>query len=292
MNRISPLLWCFSMVICLGCSRSPTPRVDTVYRDQAIDLEELKKGGVAIGGVIVRDGVNLNCHPDLPWLSTPADNIEQSYNWSPLFGACLEKIARDVKVMPFFRIRDLVVDDVLQAFHNRLAGGQSAPPDLLAEFRESLGGIRFLVIARIDNDNLTLTGTAGHDGPRTLPELIADDKRPGGWLFRKSETDDLDERLKQMMLQRDVTVSLFLVDLEEGRSIWEARAERAGTSFISQEDEALLSGSPQGDQIPGIFNLGDIKEGPAFTPLLDQCLKDLLKWMIQIEPLQEPGTLR
>ncbi|MBE0566921.1 MAG: hypothetical protein IH621_13255, partial [Krumholzibacteria bacterium] len=127
---------------------------------------------------------------------------------------------------------------LLAAVLGAFARGGVLRPAQLAPLAGALGEVRFLALARVEKDEITL-----HEGVEAAVEKQR--ARDG----RDVHAGSLDPALKT---RRKLTVTLDVYDLAAGRSVWTATAERHRDelyNFTAQDGQARPPVVPEGEPV-------------------------------------------
>jgi hypothetical protein len=278
-----PLIMGATLLILTGCSSRLPPGVETVYKEGELDAGKFIEGGVVLAGVVVAEGVELNLFPDLPAELEHSDHLKQAYYWNPQVVRALRGAHADLRVVPFSQLRVTLAEKTVLRLLERHAQRSHPRPGFWNELRHVEIPVRYLLLARIERDELELDSTKAmnHLGPQKDALGRVPDEKPYG--------NDLKPGLNPVIL-RHVELNLELYDIKTGRSVWEAWVKRLGEKRI--EAHTPQSGvkfkvvdRPDGTQ--AIRATDRIEDAPPFAPVLDDCLEVLIAQLLRARAGEE-----
>lgn len=187
-------------------------KVETTHESPDFARADLAAGRLAVGGVVLSSRLLADPTQDVPDGVPPGDLLAQADAWSPLLYGQLLAAGSDVPTWPWSALRDVCPDSVLGDALATIARGGVLKPAQLAPVARSLSAVRYLALARIEANETSL-----HQGSVAAAEnqRVKDGRDP--------HASTLDQNL---VTRREVTVTLDVYDLAEGRSIWTTTATR------------------------------------------------------------------
>ncbi len=266
-----------------GCSTSLPPQVETVYKEGPLKGRDFIDGGVVLGGVVLAEGAELNLFPDLPAELERADYLQQSFYWSPRVVNALRRLDPDLTVLPFAQFHVTVSRDLGLRLLERHAQRLSPSPSLWKEVNRFHLTARYLLLARIERDELELDSTPSTTnlGPQTDELGRRSDERP--------YNNDRQRPVNPAII-RHVDLNLELFDLQSGLSVWEAWVSRSGQKRIqahSPGSDVQFEVVEKTDGTVVVKPTARIEDAPPFAPILEKCLDVLLRQLAP--PADDPG---
>jgi hypothetical protein len=249
--------------------------VEKTFDENMVPFKELQEGGMALGGVVIREGVSVNRYPDLPAPDQNFGPFDQTEFWSPNCEREFAENLSNLSLTPFFRVNEFIEDDIFASIWAKYSHGGFVPPELLNAAHSTGPGVRFLIFFRVEYDDIskdidpTLT-TFGNSGSG-LGKVSGGGHDPDQVMASKDPT-----------IKRIVGLTMSVYDLESTLCVWEASVfedvsqsietdtldDYAG--FQAKQTETGQVEMVQEEEIPGT---------PAFTWAMDKCLDSLYSEM-------------
>ncbi len=232
---------------------------------QAAAYDPLARDGAryAVGGFVLGPQAELERQSELGAAYRNSDVGVQTDAWAPsLYGALLSG-RTGLEVWSWPAVRDNVPADEITALQLAYAAGETLPPAQFSRLAADLPGITYLVLARLDRNEVEI----GSNAPGSLGSQVVDDSRdPHG------VTDSMARTIKT---RRTVVVSLDVYDLRTGRSVWSGHTDRKKTELYSPEDrdegaELVVTPSEEEGGAPEIR----VKGASLAMPELEELLAD------------------
>lgn len=262
--------WPGAVILCLFLLGGCGGKVEQVHR--AAGYDPLAADGVkyAVGGFVLGAGVEVVPEPGVVLLPGFADDpAAQSDAWAPaLYGPLLAmRGGRDV--WAWSALRDNIPADGITAIQTAIARGEVPTAGSLAQVAGDLPDITYLVVARLDRNEVMVSDT-------TPTGLRTDRRDPGGDVGAPPNT-----LLGTVRIRRTVGVTLEVFDLGGGQSVWRGSVERQRTELLSSksitEREDLVVVPPKGEGgLPEIRVKGTALEAPALEGLLAEACEALV----------------
>lgn len=211
-------------------------RVETVHTSPGFARADLAAGRLGVGGVVLASRLALD-----PALAAPAgvpagDVLAQADVLAGQLYGPLLAAGPGVPVWPWPAVREACGDSLLAGVLGAFARGSVLRPAQLAPLADALDQVRYLALARVEKDEITL-----HEG---VEAAVRKQRARDG---RDVHAGSLDPALKT---RRKLTVTLDVYDLAAGRSVWTATAERHRDQLYD------FSGSAAGER-PSVVPTGE-----------------------------------
>lgn len=173
------------LVALLGCARHATPR------ESELSYESLAGGGLAVLGV---------------WHGTADEESSVSDRLAALAWSSVLRQWPDLDVLPPFSVARHLGPDRYPAVVRGLAEASSPDPDDVREVARALGGRRYLLVARVEQDEVRRAADRG------AATVVCD--------------GDAGDR-ERYSAERSVAVRVLIRDVDAGRVVWSRNATRA-----------------------------------------------------------------
>jgi hypothetical protein len=267
------------LLLTAGCSPQFQPSVEKVYAPRQFTGSELRDGGVAVGCCILAHGVELYPTPDLPDIGSGFDHFAQSYLWSLLLDGVWAQRLPETPVLPFSVFEDRVPPADLTRALNQFAELRTPEPAVIQALAAARPGPRYLLLARVDGDEL------GYDSTNQMGNYP-----PEGGLGRISDLGREDRQPARPLnpeVYRVVTVTMEMLDLEKARSVWEGKVQREDRQRVEPNipaDDARFRVEKQGEDQVVFARDEALPDSPAFAELLRRCLEALVGQLVTDRP--------
>lgn len=248
-----------------GCAS----RMKQLHHAEGFDPLAENGARYAIGGFVMRAGEELDSEAKVDPAVRRGEVLAQTDAWAPtLYGAMLAG-RPGLEVWSWPAVRDNIPADAITELQQAHAEGSLLPPDRFKLLAGDLPGITYLVLARLDRNEVEI----GSNMPGGTGSPIADESRdPHG------EGDSLVHTVKT---RRKVTVTLDVYDLRSGRSVWSAQVERQKTELYSpgprdkREDLVVTPSTAEGGE-PTIRVKGASLAMPELEAVLGDACNELV----------------
>ena len=272
------------VLLLAGCSLRGSSGVETIYKEGPLDPDEFLKGGVVLGGVVLAEDAELNLFPDLPADLERADYLQQSFYWNPRVVNALRDLDPDLMVLPFGQFHVSLDRQAVLGLLERHAQRTRPGPSLWKQLRRVNMPVRFLLLARIEKDELELdsTPTGTNLGPNVDALGRVSDERP--------YNSDRQRPVNPAIIRR-VELNLELFDMETGLSVWEAWSARTGQKRIGAHapgSDVKFEVVEKTDGTVVVKPTARIDDAPPFAPVMDNCLGVLLGQLAR-RPAEDAG---
>ncbi|MFO7608083.1 MAG: hypothetical protein R6X35_02620 [Candidatus Krumholzibacteriia bacterium] len=242
-------------------------RVETVHTSPGFARADLATGRLGVGGVVLASRLTLDPALAAPTGVPVGDVLAQADALAGSLYGPLLAAGPGVPVWPWPAVREAGGDSLLAGILDAFARGGVLRPAQLAPLAAALGEVRYLALARVEKDEITLDQSA---------EAAIEKQRARDG--RDVHAGSLDTALKT---RRKLTVTLDVYDLAAGRSVWTATAERHRDQFYD------FTGSAAGEP-PSVVPTGepvitaDGRPLPTadFTDVLDDACKVLARRLL------------
>ena len=121
-------------------------------------------------------------------------------------------------------LRDNIPADAISAVQKAYARGGVLPPQIFVPVAQDLPEVTYLVLARIDRNDIRI----GANTPAALGNQVANESRDP-----HAETDLM---TRSINTRRTVGVTMDVIDLRSGRSVWSGSVERQKVELYSAND--------------------------------------------------------
>ncbi len=242
-------------------------KVDTIHTSDGFARADLAAGRLGVGGVVL--SARLDRDPARPAPDgVPLDDVlAQAEAWAPVLYGPLLAAGPDVTVWPWPAVRDACGDSALVQVLTAFARGGVLLPAQLGPLAAALDEVRYLALARVEQDETTLHESA---------EGVMENQRTKDG--RDVHGSPRDPALKT---RRKLTVTLDVYDLAEGRSVWTTTAERHRDelyNFTAQDGQDRPPVVPDGE--PVITADGRPLPTAEFTQVLDDACQALAQRLL------------
>lgn len=264
------LLFSISLLGLVGCSPVIQPSVERVYTERQFSEKELRQAGVAVGGFVLADNVQLNATNDLPDLDAQFDHHAQSFLWGLLLDSVWSSRLNEIPLVPFTVLQNRLDVKLLGRLLARSAELRRPDPAMLREVRQADPGVRYLLLARVDGDRLEYV---------TTTTSVLNPAEGGLGRHEVEPTSPLGPEVRRV-----ATVTLEMLDLKAERSVWEGRVQREARKRVPphspSEDAKFEIQKEDGDKVKFVRD-EDLPDSPELAPLLEKCLAALFDQMIE-----------
>ena len=288
--RIHCGLYGFFLVILVvvlsgGCTISSKELPKVAHMDQAISKSDLRDGGVTTGGVVVATDVDLKRSVDLPEPAEPFNLLDQCRFWNgELIAAYDDQVGRWPE-RDFFQLCDFLSRDAVALILQAYADERLIAPEVWKEIESAGLGTRYILLARVDGDDVWRSGRFGMKQDFDFTSQQARSDGLGG-VFKESQSETQEVGLRKVKIGRTVTVTLDLFDIAAGCSIAQVSARRSDEETVDShpaDDVATLATATAQVDSLGVEDGSEAETYPEFTPLLQECLEVALRGMIRSE---------
>ena len=275
----------FPLVFLIGCAipypfsnKNPVPpTIEKSYSAKQVTLQQLQDEGVALGGIVIGQGATVRRYPDLPDQSVVFEHLDQTEFWSSNLERKFSDNVNDLTATPFFQFDDFIEDDLMTSIWSQYSQGGYIPQDLLESLHASRPGVRFLILVRVDYDDVS------HDINTSW--IIAQKYFEGLGRFSRAGYDPAQTNQSQRpTIKRVVGMTMGVFDMETALCVWEAGVIREVSTRIDPMTLNDYSGF-QAKQLESgqvtIVEGEDFLDAPAFNPVLDKCLDALFSDMFK-----------
>lgn len=270
-SKTRPQIWTGwpALVVLLLWALGGCARVANVHH--ASDYDPLANDGAryAVGGFVLGTDVTLDSQAEIGSGVVNTDPRLQTDAWAAhLYGPLLT--ARGGQdVWAWSALRDNIPADTITAVQAAYAAGKALPPQLVRPLAADLPEITYLVLARIDRNDIEI----GANTPAVLGNQLANQSRDP-----HAKTDLMTRTVKT---RRTVTVTMDVWDLRRGRSVWSSTVTRNKTELYGAGDEdaeqSLVVTPPAADGTPPEIRIkGASLTMPELDALLDEACRDLV----------------
>ena len=273
------------LIILAGCS-TPTPLNDDPvpkyfkqeYRSTTIPQSQFEESRIALGGVVVRDGVDIHRNPDLPPLKAKFDHATQTKIWCQNVEWKFAQKFSTPTLMPFSEFDEFIPDSVLKVLWADFAQGGYMEPEILESIRAEAPEVRYMIMVRVDYDRVA------HDIDTAW--LIEPNQAGGsGNVSGSAYNPDKSNNSLHPTIQRRVGLTMDLFDLETGLTVWEGRKIKDVKQHVDPQNMNDYGGYKSMEIEAGQFSIAEEdqhQDAPPFYMALEKCLGSLFKDMDQI----------
>jgi len=250
---------------------APPPPIVKTFNANTVSFQDFQEGGVALGGVVIRQGVAVYRYPDLPTPGKKFDHYDQTEFWS---SNCEREFAENVSnlsLTPFFRFNDFIEDDLLASVWAKYAQGGFLQPEILNSVHSAGSEIRFMILFRVEHDDIF------HE-INTAWSMFQNSQGDLGKVSGGGHDPDQVNKSNHPTIKRVVGVTMSVYDLETALCVWEAGVVDDVTESIDPENLNDFVGY-QAKQIETgqvvVVEEEEFPEAPAFNRVMDKCLDTL-----------------
>jgi len=258
-------------LLLLGISACSSPEVQ--FQSESFPFQTILDNRLAMGGIVLHDRLVFVDENELDFSGGPVEPYRESDRWSHHLERGFLVKAPDLDRWPWATVADQV-DPVLMTEILRVykRGGFLNEQKLLI-LAESLPGSRFLLLARIDENDLGLESN--------LPVSQMNAFNSSGLGKTPSSQGPIQPGRGSHFHRRSIRLSMDLFDLASGRSIWSASVAR----HRDQPLDSLSGGEPPSvrvqkapDMEGGVQIQG--RGGLSGGPTLDEVLPDACEALV------------
>ena len=262
----------------MGDNDPDPPAIEKTYRSEQITLQQLQDGGIALGGVVIRQGTTVHRYPDLPSRQTSFDHADQTKFWSFNCEREFAENVSDVILTPFFRFDEFIEDDLLTSIRAEYAHGGNISPALLESVHAAGSGVRYLIMVRVEYDDISRDiDTAWFIPPDNSGGL--------GKVSGSSYDPTLVNQTQRPTIRRVVGLTMGMFDLESARCVWEAGIVKEANHGVDPATLDDYSGIRTERIATGqvVIVEEEIPNAPTFNSVMNKCLdaiySDMFKGM-------------
>lgn len=265
MSKTSRVALAGVLALVAGCAG----KVETIHTDADFDPANLEEGIVALGGFVSASRLAADPAQEVPAGIAPDDHIAQSDTWLPLLYGQFLALAPPVQVWPWPQIAGRVDSLALAVAHATIARGGVLRREQLEELAAGLPEVRFLAFARLDRNEVSL-----HNSTEQAARAS----------WERDQVDgETQVRDRSVTTRRQVTVTLDLYDLQEGRSVWTATASRDAKELYNFEDATETAATGELAENPAVRVKGTPRQGPPLEGVLEQVCGKLVERLVAKE---------
>lgn len=276
MNRLGflPLIPALALLTgCLGVSafdKAPEAAYyDQDFRGGKLEWEHMAADGVAIGGVVVREGVVLQ--PESAADTTKVDPALWNAEWVHPVEWKFRTAFPTLPLRGFREFEFRVSHDLVESAWGEYSHGGYMSSGVLGKFEESDPGARFLLLVRVESDDVSQDLISGST---TVSNESGIKNRVGN----AQSSLDMEPTFIRIDLVRKVGLTASLFDLEAGACVWEDRVVAESTIRIDPESHPAYGDldihRTEDGQV--ILDGGDQPDPPAFSKVYEKGLDTLL----------------
>ena len=204
-------------------------KVANVHHAEGYDPLAADGTKYAIAAFVLGSHAELDRQAEIGTPTQNADPVYQTETWSPLlYGPFLTGRA-GIDVWAWSALRDNIPADAITSVQVAYARGSVLPPDRFTQLAGDLPDITYLVLARIDRNDIEI----GSNTPASLGNQVANESR--------DPHAEVDMRTRTIKTRRTVVVAMDVYDLRSGLSVWSGSVEREMTELFSANDEEVAS---------------------------------------------------
>ena len=278
---LAPVMFLTGCVIAVPMGEDdPGPRaIENTYRSEQITLQQLQDEGIALGGVVIRQGTTVHRYPDLPSRKTRFGHADQTEFWSFNCEREFAENVSDVTLTPFFLFEEFIEGDLMTSIWAEYAYGGNISPALLESVHAAGSGVRYLIMVRVEYDDISRDiDTAWFIPPDNSGGL--------GKIYGSSYDPTLVNESQRPTIRRVVGLTMGMFDLESARCVWEAGIVKEANHGVDPATLVDYSGIRTERTATGqvvIVEEDRIPDAPAFNSVMDKCLdaiyRDMFKGM-------------
>ncbi len=265
LNTAFPLTLILFLFLLGGCGK-----VANIHHDADYDPMARDGAKYAVGGFVLGAQAELDRQAEIGTPDQNADPRYQTETWAPvLYGPMLTR-RDDLEVWAWTALRENIPVDTITAVQTAYARGSVMPPAMFTQVAGDLPDITYLVLARIDRNDIEI----GSNTPANLGNQAAIESRDPHTV--------VDQMTRTIKTRRTVAVSLDVYDLRSGRSVWSSSVERNLTELYSADnedtgEELVVTPAVEEGDLPEIMVKGASLAMPALDDVLAVACAALVK---------------
>ena len=249
---------------CLLLVAACTTKVSNVQTARDFDPAVLDEGVMAVGGFVASTRL-LADYPTEKDAPPAGDLLAQSDAWAPLLYAAFLAEVPQLTVWPWPTVQGVLTDSTLVDDLAIFARGGLLRPAQLEPMARALPGVRYLALARLDGNEISL-----HE--------------PAGSVTRNQRDHDgrdlhTNEGVVSLTTRRRVTVTLDLYDLQTGRSLWAATVRHDAKELYNPDEAQPAARDTVQAGDPYIRVEGTPQQAPSFAAVLEAACAAAVKRM-------------
>lgn len=258
---------------CLGVSAfDKSPEAAYYYQDfrgGKLEWEHMEAGGVAIGGVVARAGVILK--PESAADTALVDPDHWNAEWVHPVEWKFRAAFPSLPLRGFREFEFRVSHDLVESAWSEYAHGGYMSSGILGKFEESGPGARFLLLVRVESDDVSQDLISGST-------RVSNESGIKNRVGNAQSSLDMEPTFIRIDLVRKVGLTASLFDLEAGACVWEDRVVAESTIRIDPESHPAYGDldihRTEDGQV--ILDGGDQPEPPAYSKAYEKGLDTLL----------------
>jgi len=232
----------------------------------AEDYDPVAQDGAkyAVGGFVLSTAAELDRQAEIGSDEQNASLRYQTDTWSPIIYGPLLAGRGGLDVWSWSALRENIPFDTITEVQKVFSRGEAVPPSLLQQVAADLPEITYLVLARIDENEISIG--------RMLPDIH---NRSG---FENNDfRPNADSLMNSAKSRRTVVVTLEVYHIRDGRSVWRGDVEREQTILLGGDamlasEGLVVTPATEEDGLPEIqVNSAAVKFPPLADVLADAC---------------------
>ncbi len=247
-------------------------------RQHATDYEPLgqSEAKYAVGGFVLGEKAERENDDEGAVLSEYGDHREQTEAWAPLLYGPLLVGRSGLNVWSWSALRDNIPADAIAEVHQAYAVGGVMPQVYLKALAGDLPDITYLVLARLDRNEISIWELA----PANLDNGLGADAGDAPVLPRSL--------LQSVKTRRKITVTMDVYDLRTGLSVWTGSVDRTKTELVgpdsvNMKEDVVVTPATEEGAPPEIRMKGPSVEMPGLNDLLAEASAALVNDLFKIE---------
>ena len=255
----------------------PLPPIEKTFNPESVSLQDFQEGGIALGGIVIRQGVTVYRYPDLPAPGKRFEHFDQTEFWSSNSEREFAENVSSISLTPFYRFNDFIEDDLLASIWVKYAQGGCLHPEILNSVHSAGPGVRFLLLFRVEHDDIS------HDIDTSWSMY----QNPGTGLGKVSgggHDPDQVNKSNHPTIKRVVGLTMSVYDLDSALCVWESGVFDDVSQSIDPQALNDYAGY-QAQQIETgqvvVAEEKELPDAPAFNRVMDKCLDTLYTDLIR-----------
>ncbi len=266
--------WLGSAVLLLFLGTGCSGVVKNVKQSPDYDPGARDGAKYAVGCLVLGDKVELDRQAEIGTADQNADPGYQTDAWAPLLYGAMLAGREQLEVWSWGALRDNIPSDTITAIQKAYSWRDELPPEMFSSLAKDLPEITYLVLARVDNNELSIGGNslaaAGNQD-------VVESRDPHAAVRRSADVT---------VTKRELTVTMDVIDLRTGLSVWRGVVKRYGSELFSMEEAApgdlLVTPATEEGGSPDIQVSGTALDMPQFEDVLAVACGDLVKKLFTV----------
>jgi len=230
----------------------------------------------AVGGFVLDARLALDRQAEIGTSAENADPRYQTDTWAPLLSGPLLAAREGLDVWAWSALRDNIPADAITAVQAAYAVGSVLPPAMFTAVARDLPDVTYLVLARVDRNDIEI----GANTPTALGNQLANESR--------DPHAEIDLMTRSIKTRRTVVVSMDVVDLRTGHSVWRGSVTREKAELYSASDpdtgaDLVVTPATEEGAAPEIEVKGASLAMPELSDVLGDACRALVAELFKVQ---------